>query len=855
MALVFADRVYETSTTTGLGTFDLDGAAGGGYNTFAAAIGDGNTCYYAIVNSSTNQWEVGLGTVTDAVTDTLSRDTVYDSSDNGNKINFSAGTKQVFQVDPAVFLQYLNDTYPNWNTAYGWGDHAVEGYLKNIVEDTTPQLGGQLDANGNSINMGTNEITDTAVGQWITAYSWGDHSTAGYLQNIVEDTTPQLGGTLDTNGYHIALDNGYGFTAGTGSYFRNSSGSLWLVKGDNALGSVFRILDSADTQIADFSGPSGIELNNYTLISPNASGVGSYFGGADDLIVENNTSAGITIATPDTDAGYLVFADTLNTAACSLSFNHNTDIFYCTIDATIVYSLTETGFYIDDAVPVYGAGGAVFGNSLSDALGNVTGYVTVSCGDSGVSTIQTDADELILENNLDVGLTLACPIDREGWIRFDDPGGSAGSISYNHTNDYLNFMVNGSSQFRIDSTGRALFGAVGTDLLGASSGATTISVGNSGVSSANSAADALMIEDSTGTGITIATPNTVSGNIYFADPEGTQPGGISYNHSTDTMTLRADAADTMAITNNGVIIGDLTTDITGYGSGHLIISKGDSGSTSVAGDANQFILESATNSGMSITCPSTGYGSIRFGDESSTNSGAIIYDHPTDTLNLRAGGNTFIEISNGEFKLTNGANDVLSLFNTNSTTTGPDIQIYSGGVIACEASLTVCIDSDNSATGNTFTIAHDANNTSSATDLFSVSENGDAEVHQGSMIAPNVGFFIVGEENATITGTGYLFSYGNGATNQYGPVVPFACTVTHLTIGTIDNSTATFTVQLVQNGTPVSGATVTLSAAASGTQALGTPVSFAAGDRLSFYVSAFTSASSGAIASAFIKSS
>ena len=41
------------------------------------------------------------------------------------------------------------------------------GSLNNVVEDTTPQLGGELDANGNDIDMGTNMITDVKVGQWI----------------------------------------------------------------------------------------------------------------------------------------------------------------------------------------------------------------------------------------------------------------------------------------------------------------------------------------------------------------------------------------------------------------------------------------------------------------------------------------------------------------------------------------------------------------------------------------------------------------------------------------------------------------------------------------------------------------
>ena len=57
-----------------------------------------------------------------------------------------------------------------------------------LVSDTTPQLGGTLDANGNDIDMGTNVITDTKVGQWDTAYGWGDHGSAGYLTSIAVDS-------------------------------------------------------------------------------------------------------------------------------------------------------------------------------------------------------------------------------------------------------------------------------------------------------------------------------------------------------------------------------------------------------------------------------------------------------------------------------------------------------------------------------------------------------------------------------------------------------------------------------------------------------------------------------------------
>lgn len=96
MALVLADRVLETTTTTGTGTITLAGAQTG-YQSFAA-IGNGNSTYYAIVGTS--QWEVGIGTYTASGT-TLSRTTVLASSSSGSLVDFSAGSKDVFCDFPA----------------------------------------------------------------------------------------------------------------------------------------------------------------------------------------------------------------------------------------------------------------------------------------------------------------------------------------------------------------------------------------------------------------------------------------------------------------------------------------------------------------------------------------------------------------------------------------------------------------------------------------------------------------------------------------------------------------------------------------------------------------------------------
>ena len=98
MALVLKDRVKETSTTASTGTFTLAGASTG-FQSFAA-IGNGNTTYYAIVSQALTEWEVGIGTYTSTGT-TLSRDTVLSSSNAGALVNFSAGAKDVFATYPA----------------------------------------------------------------------------------------------------------------------------------------------------------------------------------------------------------------------------------------------------------------------------------------------------------------------------------------------------------------------------------------------------------------------------------------------------------------------------------------------------------------------------------------------------------------------------------------------------------------------------------------------------------------------------------------------------------------------------------------------------------------------------------
>jgi hypothetical protein len=98
MAFVIADRVRESSVSTGTGNFTLAGAVTG-YQTFASVMATSDTTYYTIADQGGANWEVGIGTFTSP--STLARTTILSSSNGGSVVTFTAGTKDVFISLPA----------------------------------------------------------------------------------------------------------------------------------------------------------------------------------------------------------------------------------------------------------------------------------------------------------------------------------------------------------------------------------------------------------------------------------------------------------------------------------------------------------------------------------------------------------------------------------------------------------------------------------------------------------------------------------------------------------------------------------------------------------------------------------
>lgn len=112
MAHIHANRVRDTTTSTGTGALALSGSAPAGYQTFSARMSTGDTCMYVIHHRTQNEWEVGWGTY--SATDELTRTHVRASSNSDAAVSLSPGTKDVAIVNIAQnefqkIIEYTDD--------------------------------------------------------------------------------------------------------------------------------------------------------------------------------------------------------------------------------------------------------------------------------------------------------------------------------------------------------------------------------------------------------------------------------------------------------------------------------------------------------------------------------------------------------------------------------------------------------------------------------------------------------------------------------------------------------------------------------------------------------------------------
>ena len=181
MALVVADRVQETSLTSGTGTLTLAGAVAG-FQTFSTAIGNGNTTFYTIYDPTAFDWEVGIGTVGAG---TLARTTVLsNSAGTTSQISFAGNSKFVFCTYPAEkSINYDADGVATIGDVLGYSDtgivgsfaSTVAGYNQVIVQNKSTATNASSNLNvsndagtagSNYAELGINSSTFTGSGSF-----------------------------------------------------------------------------------------------------------------------------------------------------------------------------------------------------------------------------------------------------------------------------------------------------------------------------------------------------------------------------------------------------------------------------------------------------------------------------------------------------------------------------------------------------------------------------------------------------------------------------------------------------------------------------------------------------------------
>jgi len=172
----------------------------------------------------------------------------------------------------------------NWNTAYGWGDHSAGGYLTSLGDAI---LDGDFTSNG--------FMKRTGAGTYSV-------DTSTYLTDIVSDTTPQLGASLDLNGFGIFgsgggitktsisetegyFPGGFGIFAGAASIgwkFDSNGGAICRADGPNSNGTNINAL-----QIGNFSDLSCLTIDGTgavttdSIVTANSGFYGDLYGNAD----------------------------------------------------------------------------------------------------------------------------------------------------------------------------------------------------------------------------------------------------------------------------------------------------------------------------------------------------------------------------------------------------------------------------------------------------------------------------------------------------------------------------------------------------------------------------------------------
>ena len=347
MPLILKDRVKETTAVTSTGTATLLGAVAG-YQSFSA-IGTGNTCYYTIAGQTGSEWEVGIGTYTSP--DQLARTTVLSSSNGGSLVNFSAGTKDVFVVQPAgkaVYTDASNIINTSGNAATTVTFTQVN--TTNLVANTVTLTAGTISTNAANATDITNKTY--VDGLFSTGISYHDPVlveedvalNAVYVQP--NGAGNGVGATLTNNGANAAL-------VVDGVSVANTARILVYAQANAVQNGVYTVTNPGNAT-AQWVLTRATDANTFGLANPNTLGQGDAF-----FVSSGNTGAGRT--------------------------------YICNTSGTITFGTTNITFAQISSAQIYAAGTGLNLSNLTFSVANTT--VTAGAyGDAGtVGTFTVNA--------------------------------------------------------------------------------------------------------------------------------------------------------------------------------------------------------------------------------------------------------------------------------------------------------------------------------------------------------------------------------------------------------------------------------------------------------------------------------
>ena len=409
MALVVKDRVRETTTTTGTGTVTLGGAVLG-FQTFAV-IGDGNTTYYAIVDSTSGAWEVGVGTYTASGT-SLSRDTVFESSNAGALVPFGAGTKDVFCTYPAERSIYTDAAGSAITPATASILGVVSGGtgLSTLATNRIPygnntsafQSSASLTFDGttlttNTVDATNLEVTNIKAKDGTAAASIADSTGIITVSTqLAVDNLNLSGNTLsstDTNGNVTIAPNGTGDVQLDADTVRIGDSNANATLTTNGTGDLI-----LNTNGGTNSGTITIEdgINGNIILAPNGTGqvqLGSVIDVTTIEVTNVKAKDGTASATIADTTGYWTFSGT--GAFTTPKGNNTTERPGTPVTGMLRYNTTSNEFegYSGASPSWKSVGGAAITNDTSTASDLYPTFVSATTGTA--STLNTSNAKLL----------------------------------------------------------------------------------------------------------------------------------------------------------------------------------------------------------------------------------------------------------------------------------------------------------------------------------------------------------------------------------------------------------------------------------------------------------------------------